>query len=164
LDKTAKQRKEVDRSNTTKSSELPKLNVRMSPERVPEYRSITGEIIKEYETKSAELDKVLKSFWTMNKSTLEVARMLQDTDFTNAINFWTMAFALDFIETRLSNIETIIQGIVQKVNLDVPALRSKVETLDKTIKEPAIAEVLQFVKTIKEKMKEAKRTQEKYVQ
>lgn len=80
------------------------------------------------------------------------------------LNGVTLFYAIAFLETRLSNIETIVHGIAEKVNLDVPALRSKVEALDKTIKEPAIAEVLQFVQTIKKKMEEAERKQEKYVQ
>lgn len=163
LDKTKNQRQKVDEKNIQKSSETPKFNVRMAPERVSEYRSIVGEVTQIHETTSAEIDKALKSFWTFNKGTLQVAKLIQDTDFTNAISFWTIAFVLDFIETRLSNIETIVQGIAQRVDLDVPTLKSKVEALDKTIKEPAIAEVLQFVQTMKKKMEEAKRKQEKYV-
>lgn len=163
MDKTKKQRKKVDESDIPEPIKWPEFNVRISPERIQEYQAIVNDGIREYKTKRNLLNKALKSFWPRDKSVLELAKQVQKTDFTDGMSFWTAFFALDFIETRLSNIEIIVKSITEKLDVDLSNLKSQIETLQKTLAQPELEEVSKFVHDMYAKIDEGKKMSGKYV-
>jgi hypothetical protein len=57
-----------------------------------------------------------------------------------------------------------VQGITDKVKVDLSSLRTEIDVLNKTIREPMFSEVFQFVKSVKESAEKSKRAGEQYVE
>ena len=164
----AKQRKEVDwRQVAIDSSKFPDFNVRMSSDRIPEYKAITNSALQEFERCRANLNKGFASFWAKDKTVLEAMRQLQEKDFVNGINFYTAFYALDYVETRLENLEKIVEGITKLKDVDLPELKSQIKTLQETLAQPELAEVAQFVRDTKamisDREKKAKEARDRIV-
>jgi hypothetical protein len=162
-EKTGNQRKKMNGDFIGLSQEAPKFGIRMSPERIPEYRAIVQKHIKDYKADAYRFEKAKKSFWT-DKTHLKLATWLADLDVVTSVNFWSMMYSLDYVETRLANLESIVQGIAEKVNVDLSSLKAQVDTLHKTIKEPMFAELNEYVQTMKDVYNRRKQAGEEYVE
>lgn len=160
MDKGTKQDKEV---KLTDSEFRPTGKIRVSPEKLGELRKIIEELDTEFKEKSALIDKRLKSFWA-DKTHSELILWNLQSDYENFRNIFTIFYAIDFLETRLSNVETILNGIAEKINVDLSNLKSEVKTLKKTFEKQEFAEVVQFVHHVKDMMKKSKRATDKYVE
>ena len=107
--------------------------------------------------------KKLKSFWS-DKAHWSIVEDIEETEESLFNNLWVTAYAFTYLEKRVANVEMIVQGITDKLKVDLSSLRTEVETLHKTIKEPMFAEVFQFVRSVKESAEKAKQAGKQYVE
>jgi hypothetical protein len=152
LDKTAKQGKEV-----TQPSKWPEFNVKISPERFSEYQARFNEAVQESKAVKVNLDKGLKSYWARGQIFAEGMKHIQIQDLADEVSFMTTFYALDYIETRLSNIEKIVEGITKLRDIDLPELKNQIMALQQTIAQPEIAEVSKFIRDTYAMMEKAKK-------
>lgn len=136
---------------------------RISPSRVQEFRTLTAQMDTEYQNYEVALNKASKSFFA-DKTHFEIIRRLENYEYAEQRNLLTIQYIIDYTEERLSNLEKIVQGITEKLELDMPSLKTQVDALQKAIKEPAFAEVHQFVQFVKQRFEEAKKAGEDYVE
>lgn len=160
MDKATNERKKIEEGVEDK----PKLfSLRVSSERFGELQKMLGEIDQDYTQRKIEIEKRLKSFWS-DKPHYELLKWIVETDYYSNRSTWITNYAINCLETRLSNIEAIVQGITEKVKIDLSSLKSEVEALRKAMSEPAFTEVAQLARSIKESIEKSKLAGEEYVE
>lgn len=88
---------------------------------------------------------------------------MTEADYYSTRNAWITNYAIDYLEKRLSNIETIVQGITEKLDINLSNLKNQIEILQKTFTQPELLEVSRFVRDVSAVMKKGKEKQDKYV-
>lgn len=162
-EETGKQRKKVTGDFVGAAPDAPKFSIRMSPERVSEYRAIVQKHIQDYKVDEQRFSKAAKTFW-MDKSHVSLGRWLSEVEVFSSVNFWTIAFSLDYVETRLSNLESLVEGIAKRVNVDLSSLKAEVKRLHKTINEPMFTELNEYIQTMKATYNRRKEAGKEYVE
>ena len=69
-------------------------------------------------------------------------------------------YTLDYLETRLANLENIVQGLTK---LNISNMEERIQKLQETLNEPKLAEVAQFIRDLHESIQKAKQAQNDYV-
>jgi hypothetical protein len=145
------------------SSRECKYSFRVDPEKTKELQGILDENHKDYAEKLALIQKGLKSFWG-DKEHFAIMESIVELEESVVNNLWVTAYTMTYMEKRMANVETIVQGITDKLKVDLSSLRTEVEMLHKTIKEPMFTEVFQFVRSVKESAEKSKQAGEQYVE
>lgn len=140
-----------------------KHSFRIDPENTKELQGILEDLHKEYAKRRALVQKNLKSFWS-DKTHWTIVKWITDSEESSLNNQWVTAYAITYLEKRMANVETIVQGITDKLKVDLSSLKTEVEMLHKTIKEPMFEEVFQFVRSVKETAEKSKQAGEQYVE
>lgn len=159
MDKTERNKENKIANGDTQE---PTLKFRIAPERVGDLRQIILNLDREYQSLLTAVDKKLVSpfsdkwHYALNKKIVEI-------EYNVARNDYVTFYALEFLESRLSTLETIVKEMAEKVASDIPTLKTQIETLHKTIEQPAIAETLGFIQWVKQQGEEGKRRQKEYV-
>jgi hypothetical protein len=163
LDKaTASKGKKVEKQQIAQEKPI-QFGLRIDPEKIDELRGFLGEMHKDYSEKFADIQKRMKSFWA-DKSHYVLLEGMLETENMIYHNIWIVGYAIDYLEKRMSNVEAIVQGIADKLKVDLPSLKTEVETLHKTIKEPMFEEVFKFVQSVKESAEKSRHAGEEYVE
>jgi len=154
LDKATDKREEV--SSTPRVSPLP---MRFDSKRIDEFKKNYDIIESAYKGRIATIEKIQKSFWARNKGLSELAIALNYTGLSQDLNTLGFSYSIDWLEKRLSNIEVIVQGITEKLDVDLSNIKKQIETLQNTLAQPEIAEVSKFIRDFSVKANEAKKKQ-----
>lgn len=152
MDTTTNQGKKVDSTNRTELMEVGiEFNVKIPPERRAEYNEIVKHVMRIHEEQTVAIDKASKSFWS-DKRYLELAGFISELYVGSSISLWTLMYALDYVETRLENVEKIVQGITERLNVDLPNLKVEMENLKTAVNAPAIVRANTWIQAMDKAM------------
>lgn len=102
-----------------------------------------------------EIDDALKSrkLSKDKKGILTMVKGLTMIDRANSKQTLSNASLLENIEKRLINLERIIQGITEKVDVDLSNIKSQIDALSKTVKRPVFDHIDAFISDYEEMKK-----------
>ena len=156
MDTTENRKEEVNQK--TEGTPSHPFKIRVAPELVEEYNKTLAWLDTEYQKRDSELDKALKKLWT-DKSSIWLMKSMTNSDWTTNKNLWTLFYWIDYLEARLSNLESIVQSIT-KFNLS--HIEERIQKLQQTLAEPELAEVAKFIHDVNENIQKARQAQKEY--
>ena len=149
LDKaTANQRKKV------KGEVL--FTLKTNPRKSKEISKHLDGLKTEYDQKFMLIEKKLKGH-KPNKTRLASEAMVAYSDFNREQHDLLLGFCIDYLQTRLSDVEAIVQGITEKLDLDLPSVKTEMESLKKTLSSPEVVTISEFVKQMLTRIAEYKK-------
>jgi hypothetical protein len=149
---TSKQQKVLARIN--------KLSVKISPEKMQEFREVTKLLNEDSAEQQQGMIKASQRFFA-DKQHFELLNTTMQIDHNTALNNSVIFYAIDYLETRLSNLENIVQGLTK---LNISNMEERIQKLQETLNEPKLAEVTQFIQELNKSIQKAKQAQDDYVQ
>jgi hypothetical protein len=86
-------------------------------------------------------------------------KSMTNTAWTTNKSLWIAFYWIDYLEARLSNIESIVQSMT-KFNLS--HMEERIKKLQETLAEPELAEVAKFIHDVNESIQKGRQAQKGY--
>lgn len=139
---------------------LSKLKLRIDPKKTSDLKELQGILDIDFLEREQQLSKASRSFLA-NKPFLFMLQQSNQIIHAASINTNMIYYLLDYLETRLTNLENIVQGLTK---LDLSNMEERIQKLQDTIKQPELTEVANFIREVNKRIENAKQAQNHYVQ
>ena len=107
----------------------------LDPKNMKELQEILAKLDQNYAERIALIDKAAKSFFA-DKTHFALVQWLITEEINRLKNEVTIVFGIASINERLTTIETTLQEVGKKVNLEMPELKAQIDSLKENMGQP----------------------------
>ena len=157
----------MDKPKTSKEQEtivekqaalLNELTLRVAPEKVQRMREYKKLLDDDFDEKQEWITRKSRKILA-DKEHFALLLLSERADHIGAINSLVTFFCIDYLESRLSNLENIVQGLAKH---DLSNMEKRIQQLHETLNQPELAEVARFIHDLNASIEKGKQAQKEY--